>query len=687
MASVPRKGMTMNNNPLLDFSDLPRFSEIKPEHVKPAIDELISRARFTISSVVESKAEPSWETVVDPITDVTEQLERAWGAVHHMYAVVNTPELRKAFNDSLPDVSAFQSELGQNLGLYAKYKALAALPAFPAWNEAKRTAVNNAIRDFKLSGAELHEAGKKRFADIENRLAALSAKFSENVLDATDAYNLVIEDKAQLPGVPEDVLLMWQENAKAAGKTGWKVTLQAPSFLPLMQYCSNRALREELYKANVTKASEFGPAEQDNAPLIRERLVLIKEKAALLGYKNYAELSLVPKMADKPEDVISFLRDLAVKSKPFALKDRKELEDFARDKLGLQTLEAWDISYASEKLRLERYSFSDQEVKQYFTEDKVLSGLFETVRTLYNIDIKLVEAPVWHTDARYYELSRGGEAFAGFYMDLYSREGKRQGAWMDAVRGRRVLPSKVQTPVAYVNTNFSRPVGGKPALFTHDQVTTLFHEFGHALQHMMTTVDELPVSGISGVEWDAVELASQIMENFCWEWDMVKRMSCHVDTKAELPKSLFDKMLAAKNFQSGMFTVRQLEFGLFDMLVHVELDPKTGDWNQLLDAVRREVAVNIPPEYNRFANSFSHIFAGGYAAGYYSYKWAEVLSADAYSAFEEDGGANPKTGQRFLTEFLSRGGSRPAAVSFKAFRGREPKIDALLRHNGLVATT
>ncbi|MBP7263044.1 MAG: M3 family metallopeptidase [Spirochaetia bacterium] len=674
----------MNNNPLLDFSDLPRFSEIKPEHVTPAIDELITSGRSAIEAITASSAEATWDSVVEPLMDATERLERAWGAVGHMYAVVNSPELRAAYNENIPKVSAFMSDLGQNLGLYAKYKALAARADFASWPEARRTTISNALRDFRLSGAELPEAEKKRFADIDSRLAALAAKFSENVLDATDAFSILITDKTELDGIPDDVLQLYAEAAKADGKDGWKITLQFPSFFPLMQYCSNRALRERVYEANSKRAAEFGPKEQDNTPIIRERLLLIKEKAALLGYKNFAELSVVPKMADTPEQVLTFIRDLASKAKPFAVKDRKELEEFAKAELGMAKLEAWDLSYVSEKLRVARYSFSDQEVKQYFTEPKVTAGLFNVVKTLYGVDIEPANAPVWHPDAKYFEIKRGGKAFAGFYFDLYAREGKRSGAWMDVARSRRVKNGTVQLPVAYLTTNFSRPVGGKPALFTHDQVTTLFHEFGHGLQHMMTTVDELPVAGIAGVEWDAVELASQIMENFCWEWDMVKAMSGHVDTGARLPKDLFDKMLAAKNFQSGMLTVRQLEFGLFDMLLHTEFDAGGGDWLKLLDEVRKEVAVNFPPEYNRFPNSFSHIFGGGYAAGYYSYKWAEVLSADAYSAFEEAGGANPVTGKKFLDEFLSRGGSRPAAVSFRAFRGRDPKIDALLRHSGLV---
>ncbi len=672
------------NNPLLDFSDLPRFAEIKPEHVSPAIDALIAEGRKAILDVTAPTVPAEWSAVVEPLVDATERLSRAWGAVGYMYAVVNTPELRVAFNDNVQKVSAFMSELGQNQGLYDKYKALSERPDFPAWSDARRATVMNALRDFRLSGAELPPEGKRRFAEIEQRLSALAAKFSENVLDATDSWSLLVTDKAELDGVPEDTLVMYREAAAADGKEGFKITLQMPSYFPIMQYCSNRKLRETLYEASAKRASEFGPAERDNAPIIRERLSLIAEKAALLGYRNYAELSLVPKMADNPAEVIAFLREMASKAKPAALKERAELEAFARKELGLDSLQPWDGGYAAEKVRLARYAFSDQEVKEYFTEPRVIEGLFGLARTLYGIEFRRREASLWHPDASCWEVLKDGKVVAGFYFDLYAREGKRGGAWMDDVRSRRKLRNgATQTPVAYITTNFPRPSGGKPALFPHGDVETLFHEFGHGLQHMLTSIDELPVSGIAGVEWDAVELASQIMENFAWEWDTVSGMSAHVDTGKPLPKELFDKMLAAKNFGVGMGTVRQLEFGLFDMLLHTDFDPKRGDWLKLLDEVRKEVAVVFPPAYHRFPNSFGHIFAGGYTAGYYSYQWALVLAADAYGAFEEAGGANPVTGQKFLEEFLARGGSRPAADSFKAFRGRAPTMDALLRHTGL----
>ena len=527
------------------------------------------------------------------------------------------------------------------------------------------------------------EADKPRFTEIQLRLAELSSTFSQNVLDATDDFALYIDDVNELAGVPEDSLAMFAAAAQADGKTGYKITLQFPFYFPIAQYADNRALREQLYRAYSTRASEFGKPEWDNAPLIREILQLRAEEARMLGFANYAELSLVSKMAQNPAEVVSFLRDLAQRAKPFAVQDRQQLEAFAQQELGLESLQAWDIAYASEKLRVARYAFSEQEVKQYFPEPKVLAGLFGVVKTLYGVDVVPSDSQTWHPDVRFFDVQREGQRIGQFWFDLYARPQKRGGAWMDDARGRRLTAEGVQTPVAYMVCNFTAPIGDKPALFTHDEVITLFHEFGHGLHHLLTQVDELSVSGINGVEWDAVELPSQFMENFCWEWDVLQGMTAHVDSGEPLPRALFDKMLAAKNFQSGMMTVRQIEFSLFDMLLHSAFDPEQGDWEALLAEVRQEVAVNIPPIWNRFANSFSHIFAGGYAAGYYSYKWAEVLSADAYSAFEETGGANAETGQRFWQEVLAVGGSRPALDSFTAFRGRAPTIDALLRHAGM----
>lgn len=674
----------MSQNPLLDFTGLPRFAEIRPEHVSPAIEQLLAEARHTVAQLTAHADSPSWENVVDPLTDATERLSRAWGVVGHLNAVVNTPELRDAYNANIAPISAFWTELGQNLDLLGQFKAIEASPAYAGYNAARQKIIQNDLRDFRLSGAELPEAQRQRYAAIQSKLAELSARFEQNVMDATDAFSLYLDDAAELDGVPEDALALFAAAAQADEKTGYKITLQFPFYFPVMQYAHSRALRQKLYDAYVKRASEFGLPEHDNTEIIREKLQLTREEAQLLGFANFAELSLYTKMAESPQQVIAFLRDLAARAKPFAVKDRAELEAFASKELGLADLQAWDIAYAAEKLRVARYAFSEQEVKQYFPESKVLPGLFGVVNTLYGVEVRDSSAPVWHPDVRFYDILKDGQLVGSFYFDLYSREGKRPGAWMDDARGRRKKGDTLQTPVAYLTCNFTRPLGDKPALFTHDEVITLFHEFGHGLHHMLTQVEELGVSGINGVEWDAVELPSQFMENFCWEWDVLQGMTAHADTGETLPRALFDKMLAAKNFQSGMMTVRQLEFSLFDMLLYTDFDASTGDWMALLDEVRQEVAVNFPPAYNRFPNSFSHIFAGGYSAGYYSYKWAEVLSADAYAAFEEAGGANAATGKRFWDEVLAVGGSRSALESFRAFRGRDPQIDALLRHSGMV---
>ncbi|MCP9760599.1 M3 family peptidase [Aquitalea sp. S1-19] len=673
----------MNTNPLLDFSGLPRFDEIRAEHVAPAIDQLLTEARAAVAAVTANSESPSWDNVEGPLTDATERLGIAWNAVYHLNSVLNMDGMRDAFNAALPKVSLFGTELGQNLELFAKYQALRAAGDFDAWPQARKTVIENALRDFRLAGAELPDEQKARYVEVSTRMSELSAKFSENVQDATDAWVKIIADEAELAGVPDDARAMFAAMAAADSKEGFKLTLQFPCYFPVMQYADRRELRAEVYEAYAKRASEFGLAEQDNTPIMREKLKLAREEAQLLGFDSYAQLSLATKMAESPEQVIAFLRDLAVRAKPYAAQDRAELEAFARETLGLESLEAWDIAYASEKLREQRYAFSEQELKQYFPEPKVLDGLFGVVKTLYGVDIRKAEAKVWHDDVDYFEIVKDGELIGGFYLDLYAREGKRPGAWMADVFGRRTKAGKVQKPVAFLTCNFTRPVGDKPAVFTHDEVITLFHEFGHGLHHLLTRVDELGVSGISGVEWDAVELPSQFMENFCWEWDVLQGMTAQVDSGEPLPKLLFDKMIAAKNFQNGMMMVRQLEFSLFDMRMYHEMDPD-GDWMALLEAVRDEVAVNRPPAYNRFPNSFSHIFGGGYAAGYYSYKWAEVLSADAYAAFEEAGGANPETGARFWNEILAVGGSRPALESFRAFRGRDPQIDALLRHGGMV---
>ncbi|MBS0308033.1 MAG: M3 family metallopeptidase [Proteobacteria bacterium] len=687
-------------NPLLDFSDLPRFDAIKPEHVTPAVDGLIAQSRAVVTQLEAPMAQVSWENFVEPLENATEKLSRAWGVVGHLNAVADTPELRAAYNENLPKVTEFWTELAQNLALFEKYKALQASPAFAALSMARQKIITNAVRDFRLGGAELPENKKERFAEIQEQHAAISTRFSENVLDATNDYALFIEDEADLSGLPADVKQAARAAAEKDGKSGYKFTLHFPSYFPVLQYADKRELRETIYRANATKASELGAvfskcADWDNTQNIIDLLKLRDEEAHLLDYKNFAEVSLVSKMAESPQQVIVFLEDLAKRARPFAEKDLAELRAFAKTELGIDTLEAWDTTYASEKLREQRYAFSEQEVKEYFPEPKVVEGLFRVVQTLFAVQIKTDSAPVWHPDVTFFRIEKDGKLIGQFYLDLYARKGKRGGAWMDDARGRRKLANSVQTPVAYLTCNFSEPVtvDGKtrPALFTHDEVITLFHEFGHGLHHMLTQVDELGVSGISGVEWDAVELPSQFMENFCWEWDVLQHMTAHVDSGAALPRALYDKMIAAKNFQSGLQTLRQVEFSLFDMHLHYDYQPDSGkSVANVLAEVRKQVAVLTPPAFNRFQHSFSHIFAGGYSAGYYSYKWAEVLSADAYSAFEEAGAASgsvlsSEAGLKFSREVLAMGGSRPALESFKAFRGREPRIDALLRHNGMAA--
>lgn len=674
----------MSSNPLLDFSGLPRFSEIRPDHVAPAIDQLLAGAEAAVAEA-ETVSPVTWEAFAVPLEDATERLARAWNQVAHLEAVANTPELRAAYNEALPRITRFWSGLGQNAALFAQYRRLAQDPGFDGWSPARRKVVENALRDFRLGGAELPPEDKARFGAIREELAALAARYSQNVLDATDAFALYVEDEARLAGLPADVLAACRAAAGREGRAGWKLGLQMPVYLPVQTYAEDRALRAELYRANVVRASELGddPA-LDNTALIDRILALRAELAGLLGFDSYAAYALATRMADTPADVLAFLRDLAGRARAHAKADRAELEAFARDTLELAPLEAWDLAFASEKLKQARYSFSAQEVKRYFTEPKVLAGLFGLIHDLYGLRVEEDSAPVWHEDVRFYRLVDGDGRLVGqFYLDLYAREGKRGGAWMDDCRNRRDLPGGAQTPIVYLVCNFGRGIDGRPATLGHQEVTTLFHEMGHGLHQLLTRVGELGVAGINGVEWDAVELPSQFMENFCWEWPRVEAMTSHVETGEPLPRALFEKMLAARNFQSGMATVRQLEFALFDMLLHDGRDPASEPVQALLDRVRAEVAVNPPPPWNRFQHQFSHIFAGGYAAGYYSYKWAEVLSADAYAAFEEDPAALAETGARFLREILSRGGSRSAAENFRAFRGRAPRIDALLRHSGM----
>jgi oligopeptidase A len=675
------------DNPLLDFSSLPRFADFRIEQAAPAIEALLAAAREALETVCSADVSPAWDTIVTPLEHATERLSRAWGMVSHLNAVADSPELRETYNALLPAVTQFWTELGQDTRLYLRYKAIAASADYARLPGARRRIIDNALRDFRLGGAELVSPARERYAELQERQAALSQKFSENVLDATNAWSFLVTEGSRLAGLPQDAIDAARAEAQAEGQEGWRFTLRMPSYLPVMQYANDRSLRETLYRAYVTRASELSDPALDNAPIINETLQLRAEEAHLLAFSSFAELSLEPKMAESPAEVVTFLRDLAVRARRHAERDLEELRAFARTELGLASLEAWDIAWASERLKEARYSFSDQEVKQYFQAPRVLAGMFSLVERLFDIQIRTDQAQIWHPDVVFYRVERDGQLIGQFYVDLFARKTKRGGAWMDDARGRKRAAQAVQTPVAYLNCNFQPPVGERPGLLTHDDVITMFHEFGHGLHHLMTQVDELGVSGINGVEWDAVELPSQFMENFCWEWEVVCSMSAHVESGEPLPRALFDRMLAARNFQSGLQMLRQVEFSLFDMRLHDEfrLD-RPLEVQSLLDQVRDEVAVIRPPAFNRFQNSFSHIFAGGYAAGYYSYKWAEVLSADCYAAFEEsaeDPRVLAETGRRFLAEILSVGGSRPAIESFRAFRGREPSPEALLRHSGM----
>jgi len=682
---------TAPTQPLLDFSDLPLFDAITPQGVGPAIDELLREADAALEQVTAPGFPADWKAMARTLDVATERLGRAWGAVSHLNSVADTPELRAAYNEALPKVTDFWTRLGADERLYAKYKAMD--PATLTPEQAR--AHHNALQGFVLGGAELQGDAKARFAAIQERSAELAQKFSENTLDATDAYALYVGTD-ELAGVPDDVVQATAAAAKAEGREGHKLTLKMPVYLPVMQFAHSSALREKLYRAYVTRASDQAEGDGtrfDNSAIMGELLALRHEEAQLLGHRHFADVSLVPKMAQSPEQVIDFLRDLAAKARPFAERDLADMREFARQELGLNDPQAWDWPYVGEKLKEARYAFSEQEVKPYFTASKVLGGLFQIVETLFEVAIRRDQAPVWHHGVEFYRIERDGQLVGQFYLDPGARNGKRGGAWMDDVRARWLRPDTggLQTPVAHLVCNFAEGVNGKPPLLTHDDVITLFHEFGHGLHHLLTQVNERDVSGISGVEWDAVELPSQFMENFCWEWDVLKHMTAHVDTGEPLPKELFDKMLAAKNFQSGLQTLRQVEFALFDMLLHSQPQaPASGEAIlALLRTVRDEVAVLQPPAYSRTPHTFSHIFAGGYSAGYYSYKWAEVLSADAYAAFEEaaqrlgNSTVDVQTGRRYRQAILEAGGSRPAMESFKVFRGREPSIDALLRHQGM----
>ncbi|GAB1386582.1 M3 family metallopeptidase [Melaminivora sp.] len=689
---MPPPSDIMSRNPLLDFSGHLAFDRIQPADVQPAMDALLRRADAALTQVTAADFPAQWQAIAGVLDVAVEELGRTWGAVSHLSSVADTPELRAAYNQALPQVTEFWTRLGASEALFAKYQAID--PA--SLNPEQQRAHANAIRNFVLSGARLQGADKQRFAAIQERQAELAQKFSENLLDATDSFGdyAALEE---LEGLPADVLQAARAAAQAEGREGYKLTLKMPCYLPVMQFARHRPLRERLYRAYVTRASEQaeGQAQRfDNSAVLAEILNLRQEEARLLGYANYAQVSLVPKMADSPQQVIAFLRDMARRARPYAEQDVADLRAYAAEHLGLDDPQPWDWTFISEHLKEARYAFNEQEVKEYFTAPKVLAGLFKIIETLFEVEIRPDQAPVWNPEVQFYRLERPGPDGQGrqligqFYLDTPARTGKRGGAWMDDARARWLRPDngQLQTPIAYLVCNFASGVDGKPALLTHDDVITLFHEFGHGLHHLLTQVAERDVSGISGVEWDAVELPSQFMENFCWEWEVLRHMTAHVDSGQPLPRALYDKLLAARNFQAGMQTLRQVEYSLFDMLLHIDEQP-AAQVQPLLQAVRDEVAVLQPPAYSRSAHSFSHIFAGGYAAGYYSYKWAEVLSADAYAAFEEsagsDGQPSVETGRHYRRTILEVGGSRPAMESFKAFRGREPTIDALLRHQGM----
>lgn len=673
----------MSDNVLLHLGEEPRFDQIKTEDIKPSLQTAIAEAREQIAAI-KAQTHTNWANTVEKLTDITERVGRIWSVVSHLNSVVDTPELRAVYNELMPEITIFFTEIGQDIELYNRFKIIKNSAEFDTLSPAQQTKLNHDLRDFVLSGAELPPEQQAELAQLQTEGAQLGAKFAQNVQDATDAFGIYFDDAAPLAGIPEDSIAMFAAAAQSEGKTGYKIGLQIPHYLAVIQYADNRELREQIYRAYVTRASELSDEGKfDNTANVEQTLANALKTAKLLGFKNYAELSLATKMADTPEQVLNFLHDLARRAKPFAEKDFAEIKAFARESLNIEDPQSWDLSYAAEKLRQAKYAFSETEVKKYFPISKVLAGLFAQIKKLYGIELAEKTVPVWHKDVRYFELKQDGQTIGGVYMDLYAREGKRGGAWMDGYKSRRrFADGTLQLPTAYLVCNFTPPVGDKEARLSHDEIITLFHETGHGLHHLLTQVDEVGVSGINGVEWDAVELPSQFMENFVWEYDVLAQMSSHEETGAVLPKELFDKMHAAKNFQRGMFLVRQMEFALFDMeIYHQEDEGRLKEWPQILDKVRQEVAVTQPPAYNRFALSFSHIFAGGYSAGYYSYAWAEVLSTDAYAAFEESDDV-AETGRRFWKEILAVGGSRSAAESFKAFRGREPSLDALLRHSG-----
>lgn len=680
----------MNSNPLLaPLSELIDYSAIKPEHLAPALNSLLDETRLAINEIVEKVKEPTWDSFIEPLEYDSARLWRAWSVAGHLNSVVNTPELRDAYNAMLPKITEFSTWIGLNKELYQQYLKLSQCEAFNHFTPTRKRIIELALRNFRLSGVELEGENKERYAKISEKIALTSQKFSENSLDAVDSWELIVSDEKELEGLPQDAINAARQAAQAENKEGWKFTLKMPSYLPVMQYAKSQALRERLYRGYATIASEQGDAQFDNSSNIEKLLALRTEEAHLLGYGDFAQMRLETRMADNATQVVDFLRNLAAKAKPFAQNDVDALKQFASQSLGMDDLQPWDYAYVSEQLRQSRYAYSDEEVKQYLPEPKVIDGLFYVIGTLFNVELEPFKAPVWHESVAVYAVKENNNLIGYLYTDLYARAGKQSGAWVDSERTRHLHGDNLHTPVVYLTCNFPPPQDNKPALLTHDDVITLFHESGHALHALLSKVNEPAASPFASVEWDAIELPSQFMENFCWEWSVLQKLSGHWETQEPLPESLYQKMLAAKNYQSGMQTVRQIEFSLFDMLLHQRTSQTSiADVLALLNEVRQEVAVIIPPAWHRFPHKFSHLFAGGYGAGYYSYKWAEVLSSDAYSLFEENtldnhGTLNPIIGNKFRQEILAVGGSRPAAESFKAFRGREPSPDALLRHCGM----
>ena len=678
------------SNPLLATTELPCYAAIRPEHIEPAIDHTLTDNRATLERLLAANPTPTWNNLIQPLEELEDRLSRIWSPVNHLHSVLDSEELRAAYNACLPKLSAYYTELGQHQGLYRAYQQIADGPEYAQLNAAQRRVIDNALRDFRLSGVALPPEQRDRYKAIMQELAQLNAKFSENVLDATHAWTRHINEEAQLTGLSESVKALARQTAQQRDLDGWLLTLELPSYLPVLNYADDRELRRTLYDAYCTRASDQGPnaGQWDNGPVMERILALRHEVARLLGFHDYSDYSLATKMADSPQQVLDFLDDLIRRTRPQAEQELQELQTFAREQFGVDELQAWDIGYYSEKLRQHRYRLSQEELRPYFPITRVLPGLFAVAERLFGITIRSLDGiETWHPEVRVYEIAdESGTPRGRFYLDLYARPRKRGGAWMDGCLSRWVVNGAARLPAAYLVCNFTPPVGDEPALLTHNEVQTLFHEFGHGLHHLLTTVDHPPVAGIHGVEWDAVELPSQFLENWCWSREALNLLAGHYQTGEALPEDLYQRMLAAKHFQAGIFMARQLEFALFDFRLHRDYDPaRGGRVQEVLDAVRREVAVILPPPYNRFANAFTHIFAGGYAAGYYSYKWAEVLSADAFSAFEENGIFDVATGIRFRESILEVGGSRPALASFVEFRGREPRIEPLLRLSGIAA--